>query len=137
MSALAEGLADALLLCPERALRLFFASVSFVDPVSIVFADNIRPLLVVAFAAGASPHALGSVGAHGVRGGSTYIVLHRIWSFSAVLTYTPWGSGRCFLLLPARLSASIHGDCFISLPDLCMSQPKMSRGVVLFGYMLC
>ena len=32
LSALAEGLADALLLCPERALRLFFASVSFVAP---------------------------------------------------------------------------------------------------------
>ena len=30
------GLADALWLCPERALRLFFASVSFVDPVRTV-----------------------------------------------------------------------------------------------------
>ena len=102
-----------------------------------VFADDIRPLRVVALAAVASPHALGSVGAHGVRGGSTYIALHRTWSVYAVLTYAPWGSGRCFLLLPARLSASIHGDCFISLTDLCMSQPKMSCGIVLFGYMLC
>ena len=32
MYAYAVGLADALWLCPERALRLFFASVSFVDP---------------------------------------------------------------------------------------------------------
>ena len=79
-----------------------------------VFADDIRPLRVVALAAGASPHALGSVGAHGVRSGSTYIALQRTWSVSAVLTYAPSGSGRCFLLLPARLSASIHGDCFIS-----------------------
>ena len=102
-----------------------------------VFADDIRPLRVVALAAGTSPHALGSVGVHGVSGGSTYIALHRTWSISAVLTYAPWDSGRCFLLLPARLSASIHGDCFISLTDLCMSQPKMSRGVVLFGYMPC
>ena len=36
LSALAEGLAAALLLCPERALRLFLASASFVDPVRIV-----------------------------------------------------------------------------------------------------
>ena len=97
----------------------------------------IRPLHVVALAAEASPHALGSVGARGVSDGSTYIALHQTWSVSAVLTYAPWGSGRCFLLLPAWLSASIHGDCFISLSDLCMSPPKMSRGVVLFGYMPC
>ena len=42
-----------------------------------VFADDICPLRVVSLATGASPHALGSVGAHGVRGGSTYIALHR------------------------------------------------------------
>ena len=36
LSDFAEGLADALLLCPARALLLFFASVSFVDPVRIV-----------------------------------------------------------------------------------------------------
>ena len=47
---------------------------------------------------GASPHALGSVGAHGFRGGSTYIALHRSWSVSAILTYTTWSSGRCLLL---------------------------------------
>ena len=92
-----------------------------------VFADVIRPLRVVALAAGA----------RGVCGGPTYIALHRTWSVSAVLTYAPWGSGRCFILLPVRFSASIHGDCFISLIDLRMSQPKMSRGVVLFGFMPC
>ena len=36
LSALAGGLVGALLLCPERALCLFFALVSFVDPVCIV-----------------------------------------------------------------------------------------------------
>ena len=36
LSAYAVGLADALLLCPARALRLFFASVSFVDPVRTI-----------------------------------------------------------------------------------------------------
>ena len=39
LSAYAVGLADALWLYPERALRLFFASVSFVDPVR-----NVAPL---------------------------------------------------------------------------------------------
>ena len=47
---------------------------------------------------GASPHALGSVGAHGVRGGSTYIAFHQSWSVSAILTYATWSSGRCLLL---------------------------------------
>ena len=47
---------------------------------------------------GASPHALGSVGAHGVRSGSTYIALHRSWSVSAILQYAYWSSGRCFIL---------------------------------------
>ena len=104
---------------------------------SIPFALSLLSSSVVALAAGASPHALGSVGAQGIHGGSTYIALHRTWSVSAVLTYATWGSGRCLILLPVRLSACIHGDRFISLTDLCMSQPKMSRGVVLFGHMLC
>ena len=82
-----------------------------------VFADGIRPLCLVALAAGASPHALGSVGAHGIHGGSTYLALHLTWSVSAVLTYATWGSGRCLLLLPASLSAYIHGDRFFSLTD--------------------
>ena len=100
-----------------------------------VLVDVIRPLCVVALAAGASPHALGSVGAHEVRDGSTYIALRRPWSVSTVLRYTSWGSGRCLMLLPARLSASIHGDCLVSLPDLYLSQLKKSRGVVLLGHM--
>ena len=47
---------------------------------------------------GASPLALGSVGAHGVHSGSTYIALHRSWSVFPILTYATWSSGRCFLL---------------------------------------
>ena len=135
LSAFAEGLADALLLCPERAFCLFFVSVSFVDPFRIVTPLDIRPLRVVALAAGASPYALGSFGAHGARGGSTYIALHQTWSVSTVLSSATWGSGRCFLLLPARLSASIHGDCLFSFTDLYVSQPEMSRRVVLFGHL--
>ena len=119
----------------------FFASVSLSIPFALlplscrVFADGIYPLRVVALAAGAFPHTLGSVGAHGVHGGSTYIALHRTWSVSAVLTSAPWGSGRCLLLWPAGLSAGIHGDWLFSFTELCVSQPEMSRGVVLFGHM--
>ena len=131
LSAFAEGLTGAILLCPARALRLSLRWSHLLIP----FADGIYHLRMVALAAGASLHALGSVGAHGVRGGSTYIALHRTWSVSAVLTSATWGSGRCLLLLLARLSASIHGDCLFSFTDLCVSQTKKSRGVVLFGHM--
>ena len=50
LSAYAVGFADALWLCPEHVLRLFFASVSLVDPVALsplllsVFADGFRHL---------------------------------------------------------------------------------------------
>ena len=58
--AYAVGLADALWLCPERALRLFFASVSFVYPVRTgapltVFADSVSPLQAVALEEGRLP----------------------------------------------------------------------------------
>ena len=142
-SALAEGLTDAILLCPARALRLSLRrsrlSIPFaLSPLSRrVLADGIYPLRVVALAAGTSLHALGSFEAHGVRCGSTYIALHRTWSVSAVLTSATWGSGQCSLILPARLSASFHGDCLFNLTELCLSQPKMSRGVVLCGLRPC
>ena len=48
VSASAVGFADALWLCPERALSRFFASVSLIDPVALspllhsVFADGFR-----------------------------------------------------------------------------------------------
>ena len=48
LSASAVGFADALWLCPERALSCFFASVSLIDPVALspllhrVFADGFR-----------------------------------------------------------------------------------------------
>ena len=57
MSAYAVGLADALWLCPVSALRLFFASVLFVDPVRnfAPLADGIRHLRAVALAEGRLP----------------------------------------------------------------------------------
>ena len=62
MYAYVVGLADALWLCPERALRLFFTSVSFVGPVrtvaplaDTVFADGVSPLRAVALEDGCLP----------------------------------------------------------------------------------
>ena len=52
MYAFAVGLTDAIWLCPVRALRLFFASVSFVDPVRTV---SVRPLRAVALEEGRLP----------------------------------------------------------------------------------
>ena len=65
------GFADALWLCPERALSRFFASVSLIDPIALstllhsVFADGFRHWCAFRFCGGASPHAFGSVGALG------------------------------------------------------------------------
>ena len=87
----AVGLADALWLCPERALRLFFASVSLVDPVALspvsrsVFADGFRHLCALALAEGRLPMSLVPSEPLGVCGGSTYIALHQTWLVSAIL----------------------------------------------------
>ena len=104
LSAYAVGLADALcyvLSVPSAfSLRRSHLSIPFaMSPLSrSVFADGIRLLRVVALAEGRLPHALGSVGALGVSGGSTYIALHRTWSVSAILAFAHWSSGRCFIL---------------------------------------
>ena len=61
LSAYAVGFADALWLCPERALLLFFASVSLVDPVALsplsrsVSADGFRHWWALALAEGRLP----------------------------------------------------------------------------------
>ena len=64
LSASAMGFADALWLCPERALRHFFASVSLLAPVALspllhrVFPDSFRHWCAIRFCGGASPLAL-------------------------------------------------------------------------------
>ena len=68
LSASAVGFADALWLCPERALSSFFASVSLIGPVALlpllhrVFADGFRPWCAFRFCGRASPQVFGSVG---------------------------------------------------------------------------
>ena len=64
LSASTVGFADALWLCPERALRRFFASVSLLAPVALspllhrVFPDGFRHWCAFRFCGGASPLAL-------------------------------------------------------------------------------
>ena len=55
MYAYVVGLADALWLCPERALRLFVASVSFVDPIRTVAPLGVSPFRAVALEEGRLP----------------------------------------------------------------------------------
>ena len=90
-SAYAVGFADALWLCPERALRLFLASVSLVDPVVLsplsrcVSADGFRLWWAFALADGRLPISWVPSEPLGICGGSTYIALHRTWLVSTIL----------------------------------------------------
>ena len=67
----AVGFADALWLCPERALRRLFASVSLLAPDALspllrrVFPDGFRHRCTVRFCGGASPLVLGPIGTLG------------------------------------------------------------------------
>ena len=105
LSASAMGFADALWLCPERALRLFFASVSLVDPVALsplsrsVSADGFCHWWAFRSCGGASPHALGSVGA---LGDLRWLHLYRLTPDLVSLrqfAVCRWSSGPCFILL--------------------------------------
>ena len=93
LSASAVGFADALWLCPEHALRLFFASVSLVDPVALsplsrsVSTDGFRHWWALALAEGRLPMSWVPSEPLGICGGYTYIALHRTWLVSAILPY--------------------------------------------------
>ena len=130
LSAYAVGLADALLLCPERAIRLFFASVSFaMSPLSRrVFADGIRPLRAVALAGGVSP----CIGFCRNPWGSRWLHLYCLTPVLVSLRdldVRHLELRSVFPTFPARRSACIHGDKFISLPDLYVSQPQNPVGL--------
>ena len=103
LSASAVGFADTLWLCPERALRLFFALVSLVDPVALsplscsVYADGFRHWCAFRSCGGTSPHALGSVGALGEL---RWLHLYRLTPDLVGLRQFAvccWSSGRCFI----------------------------------------
>ena len=103
LSASAVGFADALWLCPERALRRFFAPVSLFHPVALspllhrVFADGFRHWCTFRFCGGASPLAFGPVGALGEL---RWLHLYRLTLDLAGLrqfAVCHWSSGRCFM----------------------------------------
>ena len=130
LSASAVGFADALWLCPERALSRFFALVSLLDPVALspllhrVFADGFRLWCAFRLCGGASPHAFGS----------TYIALHRTWLVSANLP-CDFGAQVGVSYFPVRHSARIHGDHFVSFPDSCVSLPRIYHRVLFLGHL--
>ena len=69
-----------------------------------------------AFAEGRLPMRLVPSGPLGSCGGSTYIALHQTWLVSANLPYAI-GAQVGVSYFPARRSARIHGDHFVSFPD--------------------
>ena len=118
LSASAVGFADALWLCPERALSSFFASVSLIGPVALspllhrVYADGFRLWCAFWFCGRASPRVFGSVGALGELRLHLYRLTPDLVGFHQFAVWL-WSSGRCFLF-PVRLSEHLHGDPFVS-----------------------
>ena len=103
LSASAVGFADALWLCPERALRLFFVSVLLVDPVALspllrrVYADGFRHWCAFHSCGGTSPHAFVSIGSLGEL---RWLHLYRLTPDLVGLrqfAVCHWSSGRCFM----------------------------------------
>ena len=122
LSTSAVGFADALWLCPERALRHFFASVSLIDPVALspllhrVFAGGFRRWYAFSFCRGASPLAFGSVGALGEL---RRLHLYRLTPDLVGLHHFAvchWSSGRCFIYVPHVCMAIILS---VSLTPAC------------------
>ena len=120
LSASAVGFADALWLSPERALRLFFAVVSLVDPVALspllhrVYAEGFHHWCAFHFCGGASPHAFGSVGALG-----------ELRVAPPISPYTGPGWSPPICLVPLELRSVFH----IFLRDV----PHVFMAIILSG----
>ena len=138
LSASAVGFADALWLCPGRALSRFFASVSLIVPVALspllhcVFADGFRHWCVFRLCGGASPHAFGSVGALGEL---RWLHLYCLTPDLVGLRHLPcdFGAQVGVSYFPVRYSDRIHGDHFVRFPDSCVSLPRISHRVLFLG----
>ena len=134
------GFADALWLCPDRALSRFFALVSLIDPVALspllhrVFADGFRRWCAFRLCGGASPHAFGSVGALGELRWLHLCRLTPTWLVSANLL-CDFGAQVSVSYFTVRHSARIHGDHFVSSPDSCVSLPRIYHRVLFLGHL--
>ena len=140
LSAFAVGFADALWLCPERALCCLFASVSLLAPVALspllhrVFPDGFRHWCAFRFCGGASPLEFGPVGA---LGESRWLHLYRLTpDLVGLLLFAGclWCSGWCFLFT-VRHSARIHGDHLVSFTESCMSLARHPRLELFLGHL--
>ena len=135
----AVGFADALWLCPERALRRLFASVSLLAPVALSpllhclsgqFPSLVRVSLL---RRGVSP----GVGPVGALGELRWLPLCRLTPdlFGLLLFAGCHGcSVRCFLFT-VRHSARIHGDHLVSFTDSCVSVARHPRMGLFLGHL--
>ena len=141
LSASAVGFADALWLCPERALSRLFASVSLIDHVALspflhhVFADGFPSLVRVSLMRwGVSPCVWFRRGPWGVA------------VAPPISPYTGPGSSppfcrvalelrSVFPIFPARHSARIYGDHFVSFPASCVFLPRIFHRVQFLGHL--
>ena len=109
LSDFAAGLDDDLLLCPVRALRIYFDRLSTLSPLCRhLFVSPSRPsrplsknavsffLCDVISSAGASRPEVGRLRAHDIRSVSTSVAFHSNWSVSAVLESATWASSSVF-----------------------------------------
>ena len=87
-----------------------------------------------AFAEGRLPMRLVPSGPLWSYGGSTYIALHRTWLVSANLPCAI-GAQVGVLYFPARRSARIHDDHFVSFRDSCVSLTRHSHRVMFLGHL--
>ena len=116
---------------------VFFASVSLIDPVALspllhrVFADGFRRWCAFRLCGGASPHALGSVGALGeLRWLHLYRLKPDLVGLRRFAVWL-WSSGRCFLSV--RHHVRLHDDHFVRFPDSCVSLPRIYHRVQFLG----
>ena len=91
-------------------------------------------LVGVSSCGGASPHVLGSVGALGfLRWLHLYRLTPDLVSLPSCSSLLELSS--VFHTFPTRRSASIHGDNFVSISDLCVSLANHSHRVVFIGHL--
>ena len=139
LSASAVGFDDTLWLCPERALRRLFASVSWLAPVALSpllhhlsgrFPSLVRVSLL---RRGVSP----CVGPVGALGELRWLRLYRLTpDLVGLLLFAGclWCSGQCFMFT-VRHSARIHGDLLVSFTDSCVSLARPSHEGLFLGHL--